>query len=478
MQPLRRRWSEVQAEADEAKAEWNETLPALAAARDRRTQSNARRRSDQARQSFANILLGFQDELAKVSILDPACGSGNFLYVALAALKDLEKEVVAYGTTNGLSMLLPRVQPTQLYGLEINDYARELTQTVIWIGYLQWMNANGFQPSVDPVLQPLQTIRLQDSLLDLSDPEHPKEATWPEADFIIGNPPFLGGKLLRTELGDTYVNDLFAVYDGLVSREADLCCYFFEKAREEVASDLADRVGLLATNSIRGGANRNVLNRIKQTGDIFMAWDDEAWVLDGAAVRISIVGFDNGEEEDRSLDGQQVSAINPDLTAGVDITNASRLTENFNIAYMGDTKGGPFDISRDVAQDLLSAPLNPNGRPNSDVVVPWVNGLDITRRPRGMWIIDFGLDMTENDASLYEKPFEHVKVHVLPMRATNKRDTLSAKVVGPRRSTTGDAHSALPLCKICRYAYCSEAPYVLLVREKNITGPSNYRLRS
>ena len=236
MQPLRRRWDEVRDEADKAKAEWDETLPALAAARDRRTQSNARRRSDQARQSFANILLGFQDELAKVRILDPACGSGNFLYVALAALKDLEKEVVAYGTTNGLSMLLPRVQPTQLYGLEINDYARELTQTVIWIGYLQWMNANGFQPSVDPVLQPLETIRLQDSLLDLSDPEQPTEATWPETDFIIGNPPFLGGKLLRTA-GDEYVDELFSVYADCVPGAADFCCYFFEKAREKFQFD-------------------------------------------------------------------------------------------------------------------------------------------------------------------------------------------------------------------------------------------------
>jgi len=314
------------------------------------------------------------------------------------------------------------VGPAQLAGLELNAYARELAQAVIWIGYLQWLGANGFPPgSRDPVLEPLETIRLQDALIDRSDAEHPKEATWLPADIIIGNPPFLGGKRLRTELRDETVNELFAVYSGRVPREAGLVCYFFEKARAAIAAHRAERAGLLATNSIRGGANRQVLKRIKETGDIFLAWDDEPWVLNGAAVRISIVGFDDGSEKVRRLDGVTVSTINADLTASVDLTTVGRLPENVGIAFMGDTKGGPFDIPGDLARRWLAMPTNPNGRPNSDVIRPWVNGLDVTRRPRDMWIVDFGVNMPEHEASLYEAPFEHVYAHVKPMRATNNR---------------------------------------------------------
>jgi len=110
-----------------------------------------------------------------------------------------------------------------------------------------------------------------------------------------------------------------------------------------------------------------------------------------------------------------------DLTSSVDLTQARRLPENADLAFMGDTKGGAFDIPEDVALKMLDAPLNPNGEPNSDVLRPWFNGLDITRRPRGMWIIDFGVDMPESEAALYEAPFEHVVKHVKPTRLTNKR---------------------------------------------------------
>ncbi len=257
MAPLRRRWEAVRAEADAAKVAWE-------AAATPRTRDN--RRAD-----FAAILGGFQEELARVRVLDPACGSGNFLYVALARLLDLEKEVIVYGAANGLPLGLPAVGPHQLAGLEVNAYARELAQVVVWIGYLQWMIGNGFPGRRDPILEPLETIQLQDALLDRTDPAHPTEARWPAADVIIGNPPFLGGKRLRAELGDEIVDDLFAVYAGRVPREADLVVYFFEKARAEIETGRTKRAGLLATNSIRGGANCRVLDRIKQTGDIFMA---------------------------------------------------------------------------------------------------------------------------------------------------------------------------------------------------------------
>jgi len=123
---------------------------------------------------------------------------------------------------------------------------------------------------------------------------------------IIGNPPFVGGKRLRSELGDVYVDDLFKLYDGRVAREADLVCYWFEKARAQIAAGKAKRVGLLATQAIRGGANRKVLERIKETGDIFWAQSDRDWVLDGATVHVSMVGFDGGFETMRELSGRPV----------------------------------------------------------------------------------------------------------------------------------------------------------------------------
>ena len=142
-------------------------------------------------------------------------------------------------------------------------------------------------------------------------------------------------------------------------------------------------------------------------------------MLEGAAVHISIIGFDDGSEVNRELDGQPVAAINANLTSGSDLTAAKRLQENLGIAFMGDTKGGPFDIPGELAQEMLNS-LNPHGRSNTEVVKPWVNGRDITDRRRGMWIIDFG-DMPLEQAALYEAPFEYVNAHVKPMRVNNRR---------------------------------------------------------
>ena len=159
---------------------------------------------------------------------------------------------------------------------------------------------------------------------------------------------------------------------------------------------------------------------MKRSGDIFMAWSDEPWIVEGAAVRVSIVAQDDGSETERALDGESVGAINADLTSGVDLTSATRLSENEGISFIGNQKGGPFDIPGDVARQMLRQPTNVNGRPNADVVVPWVNGLDLTRRPRGMFIIDLGMGMTEPEAAKYEAPFEYLMNHVQPVRVTNR----------------------------------------------------------
>ena len=364
----------------------------------------------------------FLARLRAVRVLDPACGSGNFLYIALRKLKDLEREAIGWASER-LKIpleLFVQIGPQNVLGLELSPYAAELARVTIWIGEIQWMLNHGFNYRRDPVLRPLDQISIGDALLDLSDPTKPQEARWPDAEFIVGNPPFLGGKMLRTNLGDDYVNALFEVYDGRVPREADFVTYWHERARAMVAEGRTKRVGLLATQGIRGGANRRVIERIKDTGDLFLAWSDEPWVLDGAAVHISFLGFDDGSETTRELDGHPVAAINANLTAGLNLTVARRLKENLGIAFMGDSKGGPFDISAEQAAKMLAA-KNPDGRSNADVVRPWMNGQDVTGQPRNMWIIDFGVGMSEAEAALYEGPFEYVRWIVKPEREHNKR---------------------------------------------------------
>jgi type II restriction/modification system DNA methylase subunit YeeA len=152
----------------------------------------------------------------------------------------------------------------------------------------------------------------------------------------------VGGKLLRANLSDDYVDSLFQVYDGRVPREADFVCYWHEKARAMVEKGRSRRVELLATQGIRGGANRRVLEHIKGSGDIFLAWSDEPWVLDGAAVHISFLGYDDGTEQARQLNGMPVASINANLTVGIDLTRAQRLLENRGVAFMGEHQRWPI----------------------------------------------------------------------------------------------------------------------------------------
>ena len=367
-------------------------------------------------------LTSFLDRLGSISVFDPACGSGNFLYVSLAMLKELEQKVIAFAAERHILDLAPKVHPRQLYGIEIDPYAHELASIVVWIGYLQWKWRNGVSFTTEiPILQPLDNFQHCDAILDLSDAKNLREPEWPDAEVIVGNPPFLGGKLLRRGLTDEYVDALFNVWDGRVRRESDICCYWHEKARAMIEEGRVKRAGLLATQGIRGGANRVTLQRIKESGDIFFAESDRPWILDGAAVHVSMVGFDDGSQSRRVLDGQPVTGINANLTFGVDLTTARRLKENVGVSHIGEFKYGAFDITQAVANHLLAQKGNPNRRPNSDVIVSWVNGLDITGRPRDMWVIDFAPGTTLEEAAQYEAPFEYIRAHVFPTRSKNRR---------------------------------------------------------
>jgi len=380
-----------------------------------------KKRRNDAEQRYRTFL----DRLRAFTVLDPACGSGNFLYLALQALKDLEHQVQFEAEAFGFPRTFPAIGPANVKGIEINPYAVELARVSVWIGEIQWMRRNGFAESRNPILKPLDTIECRDAILapDNTEPD------WPEADVVIGNPPFLGGRFLIDNLGEDYVSRMYATYAGRVPGDADLVCYWFHKAGRQIASGKANRAGLVATNSIRGGANRRALSAATNNQRIFEAWSNEPWVIDGAAVRVSLVCFSRASDESVAgtrLDGAAVDEVYTDLTArrdgiGVDLTKARRLAENAGVAFMGDTKGGPFDIPGDLAREWLCLPANPNGRTNADVLKPWVNGMDLTRRPAGKWIVDFGAAMPVGEAALYEEPFHWTREHVYPMRQKTRR---------------------------------------------------------
>ena len=406
-------------------AEWAAEKAGIAADLERaeaaKSPTTRRKRRHEAERRYRTFL----NRLRAFTVLDPACGSGNFLYLALQALKDLEHRVQFEAEALGFQRAFPEIGPANVKGIEINPYAAELARVSVWIGEIQWMRRNGFSEARDPILKPLDTIECRDAVLtpDGTEPD------WPEADVVIGNPPFLGNKRLIRQLGENYVARLSATYGGRVPADSDLVCYWFEKAGRQIASSKTARAGLVATNSIRGGANRRLLRAATATRRIFEAWSDEPWVIDGASVRVSLICF--GRDDDACvagarLDGASVDEIYTDLTArrgsaGVDLTGVRRLSENAGAVFTGDTKGGSFDVQGDLAREWLCLPANPNGRTNADVLRPWMNGMDLTRRSAGKWIVDFGWTMSEGDAALYEEPFRWVQEHIRPMREQNRR---------------------------------------------------------
>ena len=427
MQPFRREWAKL-------KGELTPLFGRVALPR-------SRRRGSDALPDACGKLAAFQKKLAAVTVLDPACGSGNFLYVSLQLLLGLEKEVVTFATQLDFS-LKPQVTMTQLKAIEINPYAFELAQVSVQIGYLQWRRDNGFDNDRTPVLQNLDGFQNEDALLvphfrnkakslkEARASEHAgddalkfyTEREWPDCDVIVGNPPFLGGSKLAEELGRNYQKELWKLFEGRVPGAADLCCYWFEKSRQQIEKGKCQRAGLLATQGIRGGSSREVLESIKRTGDIFFAVSNQAWILAGADVRVSMIGFDNGSEKNRTIDGKTIDDINANLTTATDVTEAKLLKANHRACFQGSQKIGSFDIEDELAKAMLNESGNPNGLPNSDVLIPCWNGIDLARRSRNNWIIDFGLTAPIETASQYAAPFQHVLGHVKPERDKNNRD--------------------------------------------------------
>jgi hypothetical protein len=350
----------------------------------------------------------------------------------------LEKEVVTFATQLGFT-LKPQVSVQQLQAIEINPYAFELAQVSVQIGFLQWRRDNGFNNDRSPVLQNLDGFQNEDALFVARFGRKPKtlkeaqadehtgdhslkshtEREWPKCGVIVSNPPFLGNKRLRSELGNAYTASIFQVFGNRLPATSDFCCYWFEKARDLIERGRCQRAGLLATTGSKQVSSRAAFERIKDSGKIFFAISDRGWFDKGTAIRICMVGFAGREATDKPiLDGQEVLDIHPDLTGGLDTTGKRYLSANRKLCFMGTTKVGDFDLPAEKALALLAA-RNSDALPNSDVVRPFRNGSDLVRQNSNRWIVDFGVGCTNESAARYRLPFQHVVENVKEKRERN-----------------------------------------------------------
>lgn len=402
-------------------AEWAEALARMTAIVESAPKRTAerlltpaeKRKAEKLKDEAAAIHSAFIERLAGFRVLDPACGSGNFLYVALRALKDIEHRANLDAEALGLPRGFPRVGPESVLGIELNPYAAELARVSVWIGEIQWMRRNGFDAAKNPILRPLDTIECRDAVLA----EDGTRAEWPEADVVVGNPPFLGNKKMIAELGEDYTVALRKAWPE-VPGGVDLVCYWFAKAWAMMVSGRLRRAGLVSTNSIRSGANREVLQVITDHGRIYEAWGDQSWFDEkGAAVRVSMTCFDLSEGLAK-LDGVGVIRIHADLKSGdVNASIVRQLPENAGCSFVGVILNGDgYEIDAELARQYLLARGNPNGCSNADVLRPTLNGEDFNGARPDKWVIDFGTDLLEGDAALYERPFEHLLATVKPYR--------------------------------------------------------------
>ncbi len=238
--------------------------------------TRSKRHGDKAYRDAQAAFVGFLERLRAYRVLDPACGSGNFLYLALKCLKDIEHQLNLEAEALGLERQHDVTGPHNVLGIELNEYAAELARVTVWIGELQWRFQRGYGFKLNPVLEALDHIECRDALMNADG----SEAAWPQADVVVGNSPFVGDKKMRGELGAEYTDRLRGLFAGRVPGGADLVLYWFEKARARIEAGALQRAGLVATNSIRGGRNREVLDRLCATTRIFEAWADEPWIND------------------------------------------------------------------------------------------------------------------------------------------------------------------------------------------------------
>jgi len=412
----------------------------------------------------------FHEWLRSLRVLDPACGSGNFLYVALATIKRIEAEVLRTlaDLTGQPELDLEEVGPWQFHGIEIKHWAREIAELTLWIGYHQfWREHHGGRTPQEPLLRDTGTLECRDAVLAcdevredpararpdptpriphpvtgklVPDPnaklpywEHvnPRQAEWPPADFIVGNPPYMGNKRMREAYGDGYVDALRTAYPD-VPESADYVMYWWHRAAREVAEGRTIRAGLITTNSITQTFNRGVVVKAMDEGvGVVWAIPTHPWVDEAgsAAVRVAMTVVERGptrairvqvDDDAHVISQVEVERLNADLTAHADVVRTAELPllANAGLSSRGFTLvGRGFVLEADEAVRLLEA--DPQ---HAEVIRPYRNGKDLTSRPRGVYVIDFGM-RDEAEVKSYPVLYDVVRDRVKPQRDANKRDT-------------------------------------------------------
>jgi hypothetical protein len=393
----------------------------------------------------------FHRELCELRILDPACGTGNFLYVSLELLKRLEGEMLdmieRLGGQEALRLEKFTIDPHQFLGLEINPRAAAIAELVLWIGYLRWHLRTKGEPPTEPILREFKNIEKKDAVLahDGFDAKgnyiNPRRPEWPEADYIVGNPPFIGkGAMIREALGDHYVEALRSAHKHM-NESADFVMYWWDRSAEMLSrkGTPTKRFGLVTTNSITQIFNRRVVERHTSASpaiSVVMAIADHPWTRatkDSAAVRIAMTVCEAGErqgvlneavsEEDLDTDEprivlrSRIGKINTDLTIGTDLTSTLPLTANASLSYNGVMLAGRgFVLGPSEAEHFI----NLDGDVAKQIVRPFVGGSDLVRKPKPKFIIDT-FELT--DAELRKKApnlYQHLLTTLKPERDVNR----------------------------------------------------------
>jgi hypothetical protein len=401
----------------------------------------------------------FHDKLCETRVLDPACGTGNFLYVSLELMKRLEGEVLEalldLGGQEALRGLGSHsVDPHQFLGLEINPRAAAIAELVLWIGYLQWHFRTKGGPPEEPILRAFRNIQVKNAVLTWDGDPIPKivdgketypnarRPEWPTAEFIVGNPPFIGASFLRSRLGDAFTEAFWAVHTH-VNESADFVMYWWDRAAELLTrkGTVLRRFGLITTNSISQVFQRRVMERhlkSKKPISLVMAIPDHPWTKatdDAAAVRIAMTVGEAGAQEgtlrevvkETGLDTdapqidlkQSQGSIHSDLTIGVDITTVKALEANEGISSPGvKLHGAGFILTPQEAEHLglgKRAGLQ-------KYIRNYRNGRDLTSRPRGVMVIDLdGLEIDEVRQK-FPEVYQHILVRVKPERDGNNEE--------------------------------------------------------
>jgi hypothetical protein len=351
-----------------------------------------------------------QIELQGYRVLDPACGSGNFLYIAYQQLKRVERmlleKIQSLNGSKSQQMEMGLVTPLQFYGMDTNPFAVELARVTLMIARKIAIDDLSL---TEPAL-PLDT--LDDNIVC----EDALFGEWVKVDAIIGNPPFLGGKKLRIELGNEYVEKIYQAFPE-VKGQPDFCVFWFRKASDLLGNK--GRGGLVGTNSIAQVSGRKAsLDYIVSNGGIIHdAISTQIWSGD-AAVHVSIVNWTKEKQKQNFLDSVEVPFITSSLKSEISVNNAKILKANKNFSFQAcELSGKGFIISEEEAREWIKVDSK-----NADVLKPMIDGKTLINPFLKLdWVIDFN-NLSIEEASEYQLPFQRVKEKVKPERDKNRRD--------------------------------------------------------